>query len=119
LRGHPELAREIPRESIKGSGPRRGARALGSNPNLYEMSFLPLEDTSSLAPSLLSASPVPLSNPEELCNVNVLLGGILEREHEGLQTPHHWVMMLRCCCCSCSSNNNSSSNNIDCSKTDS
>jgi hypothetical protein len=63
-------------------------------PNHYEMPFLPLEDASSLAPSSLSASPEPLSDPQGLLrHVNVWSGGILGTELEGLRTPHHSILL--------------------------
>jgi hypothetical protein len=83
VRGHPELARQIPRESIKGSGAHRGAaRTLGSNPNLYELPFLHEDGASSSAQLLLTTSPVPLS-------------AIVPRtENEGLRTTQNRTMML-------------------------
>jgi hypothetical protein len=84
LRGLPALAREIPRESIKGSGPRRCARSLGNNPNLYEMPFLREDGASTSAQSSLSTSSIPLIDQAELSHAN-----ILRTENEGLRTPHH------------------------------
>jgi hypothetical protein len=88
LRGRPELARGIPRQCIKGQGPRRGRRDEVVTPNHYAMPFLPVQGSAwNATPSLLSPSLLPLRD-ERVSAVASLT------ERTFVPTLHDWAALM-------------------------
>jgi hypothetical protein len=88
LRGRPELARGIPRQCIKGQGPRRGRRDEVVTPNHYAMPFLPVQGSAwNATPSLLLPSLLPLRDERVRA-----VASLTERTF--VPTLHDWAALM-------------------------
>jgi hypothetical protein len=100
VRGHPELARDIRRQAVKGIlGPNRGSHPVTSTPNLYELPFLPVNDASSATTASLLSTPVhlvSLVNSHRDTIVSSSTGCTLGAEIAEFQASRHRAALLQC-----------------------